>query len=49
MKEFRYVEYTFEKSNGDEKQIKVRMKKARGLKGKTWSIGQALFKDNFQR
>ena len=49
VKEIKYLGYTLQKNGGTEKYIKERIKKATVAMKKTWSIGEKIFKDNFER
>lgn len=49
VKEIKYLGYILQKNGGTEKQITERFKKATIAMKKTWSIGERLFKDNYER
>jgi len=49
VKEIKYLGYILQKNGGTEKQITERFKKATIAMKKTWSIGERLFKDDYER
>ncbi|KYN30224.1 hypothetical protein ALC57_00314, partial [Trachymyrmex cornetzi] len=49
VKEIKYLGYTLQKNGGTEKYIKERIKKATVAMKRTWSIGERIFRDNFER
>ncbi|XP_018397774.1 PREDICTED: golgin subfamily A member 6-like protein 1 [Cyphomyrmex costatus] len=49
VKEIKYLGYTLQKNGGSEKHIKERIKRATVAMKRTWSIGERIFKDNFER
>ena len=49
VKEMRYLGYIMQKDGGSSKHIEERIRRATVAMKQTWSIGEKLFKENFER
>ena len=49
VKEMKYLGYTMQKNGGADKHIEERIRRATVAMKQTWSIGERLFKEDFER